>query len=161
MCLSHEYIRLKSLNMQKFHYFFSAGPKRSNGCCHWVARPVFVKYEACSAIWQWVDESKAFWTINFPPLPPAFTHTRYVSTALFVPMATIELLTNSPNTSMRSNSFMSFKRLISQVSFLGATKHLYNWLCPLVCRSVCLSGNAFVRRSTRRTTLAYLALFPR
>ena len=23
--------------------------------------------------------------------------------------------------------------------FLGATKHLYNWLCPLVCRSVCLS----------------------
>ena len=24
-------------------------------------------------------------------------------------------------------------------SFLGATKHLYNWLCPLVCLSVCLS----------------------
>ena len=22
--------------------------------------------------------------------------------------------------------------------FLGATKHLYNWLCPLVGRSVCL-----------------------
>ena len=40
--------------------------------------------------------------------------------------------------------------------FLGATKHLYNWLCPLVGRSVC---NAFVRRSTRRTLLAYLALF--
>ena len=39
--------------------------------------------------------------------------------------------------------------------FLGATKHLYNWLCPLVGRSV---GNAFVRRSTRRTLLAYLAL---
>ena len=42
--------------------------------------------------------------------------------------------------------------------FLGATKRLYNWLCPLVCRSVGLSGNAFVRRSTRRTLLAYLAL---
>ena len=40
--------------------------------------------------------------------------------------------------------------------FLGATKHLYNWLCPLVCLLVC---NAFVRRSTRRTLLAYLALF--
>ena len=43
--------------------------------------------------------------------------------------------------------------------FLGATKHLYNWLCPLVCRSVGWSGNAFVRRSTRHTLLAYLALF--
>ena len=46
--------------------------------------------------------------------------------------------------------------------FLGATKHLYNWLCPLVVRwsvgwSVC---NAFVRQSTCRTLLAYLALFP-
>ena len=43
--------------------------------------------------------------------------------------------------------------------FLSATKHLYNWLCPLVGRSVGLWGNAFVRRSTRRTLLAYLALF--
>ena len=44
--------------------------------------------------------------------------------------------------------------------FLGATKHLYNWLCPSVGRLVCLSvGNAFVRRSTRRTLLVYLALF--
>ena len=44
---------------------------------------------------------------------------------------------------------------------LGATKHLYNWLCPLVGRSVGWSvGNAFVRRSTRRTLLAYLALLP-
>ena len=43
--------------------------------------------------------------------------------------------------------------------FLGATKHLYNWLCPLVGWLVGLSGNAFVRRSTRRTLLAYLALF--
>ena len=49
---------------------------------------------------------------------------------------------------------------LSLTAFLGATKHLYNWLCPLVCRSVGLSvGNAFVRRSTRRTLLAYLALF--
>ena len=40
--------------------------------------------------------------------------------------------------------------------FLGATKHLYNWLCPLVGLLVC---NAFVRRSTRRTLLANLALF--
>ena len=32
--------------------------------------------------------------------------------------------------------------------FLGATKHLYNWLCPSVGLLVC---NAFVRRSTRRT----------
>ena len=48
-------------------------------------------------------------------------------------------------------------------NFLGVTKHLYNWLCPsvgwLVCRFVGLLGNAFVRRSTRRTLLAYLALF--
>ena len=44
--------------------------------------------------------------------------------------------------------------------FLGATKHLYNWLCPSVGWSVGLWGNAFVRRSTRRTLLAYLALFP-
>ena len=44
--------------------------------------------------------------------------------------------------------------------FLGVTKHLYNWLYPLVGWSVCLSrvGNAFVRRSTRRTLLAYWAL---
>ena len=41
-------------------------------------------------------------------------------------------------------------------TFLGATKHLYNWLCPSVGWSV---GYAFVRRSTRRTLLAYLALF--
>ena len=43
--------------------------------------------------------------------------------------------------------------------FLGAPTHLYNWLCPSVCLSVvlsvCLLGNAFVRRSTRRTLLAY------
>ena len=44
-------------------------------------------------------------------------------------------------------------------AFLGATKHLYNWLCPSVCWLVCWSGNAFVRRSTRRTLLAYLAFF--
>ena len=43
------------------------------------------------------------------------------------------------------------------IFFLGATKQLYNWLCPLVGQSV---GYAFVRRSTRRTLLAYLALFP-
>ena len=40
--------------------------------------------------------------------------------------------------------------------FLGATKHLYNWLCPLVGWSVGWLvgrsvGNAFIRRSTRRT----------
>ena len=40
--------------------------------------------------------------------------------------------------------------------FLGAPKHLYNWLCLSVGWSV---GNAFIRRSTRRTLLAYLALF--
>ena len=39
--------------------------------------------------------------------------------------------------------------------FLGAKKHLYNWLCPLVG----WSGNAFARRSTRHTILAYMALF--
>ena len=46
--------------------------------------------------------------------------------------------------------------------FLGATKHLYSWLCPSVGRLVGRSlgrlvGNAFVRRSTRRTLLAFLA----
>jgi len=58
--------------------------------------------------------------------------------------------------------FFSFSVNLAD-SFLGATKHLYNWLCPLVGRlvgrSVGLWGNAFVRRSTRRTLLAYLALF--
>ena len=47
------------------------------------------------------------------------------------------------------------------IQFLGATKHLYNWLCLLVGRSVEFGrsvGNAFVRRSTRRTLLSYLAL---
>ena len=42
-------------------------------------------------------------------------------------------------------------------AFLGATKHLYNWLCPSVGSSVCQSGNAFVQQSTCRTLLAYLA----
>ena len=41
------------------------------------------------------------------------------------------------------------------IYFLGAKKHLYNWLCPsvswLVCRLDGLLGNAFVRRSTRCT----------
>ena len=50
-----------------------------------------------------------------------------------------------------------------QLSLMGAKKHLYNWLWPLVglsvCRSVSLSGNAFVQQSTHRTLLAYLALF--
>ena len=45
----------------------------------------------------------------------------------------------------------------SLIHFLGATKHLYNWLCPsvgwLAGRSV---GNAFIRRTTRRTLLAML-----
>ena len=50
--------------------------------------------------------------------------------------------------------FQSF--FLSFIQFLGATKHLYNWLCPSVGLSVC---NAFVRRSTRRTLLAYLAFF--
>ena len=53
--------------------------------------------------------------------------------------------------------FSSFKKY--SLLFLGATKHLYNWLCPLVGRSVGWSGNAFVRRSTCCTLLAYLALF--
>ena len=44
----------------------------------------------------------------------------------------------------------------SRSGFLGATKHLYNWLCPLVGWSVGrLVGNA----SICRTLLAYLALF--
>ena len=35
--------------------------------------------------------------------------------------------------------------MVSHYQFLGATKHLYNWLCPLVCRLVGWSvGNAFV-----------------
>ena len=46
--------------------------------------------------------------------------------------------------------------LIFQICFLGATKHLYNWLCPSVGWSV---GYAFVRRSTPSHLLAYLALF--
>ena len=45
---------------------------------------------------------------------------------------------------------------LEERDFLGATKHLYSWLCPSVGWLV---GNAFVRRSTRRTLLAYLALF--
>ena len=46
------------------------------------------------------------------------------------------------------------------IHFLGATKHLYNWLCPLVGRLVGRSvGNTFVRRSTPSHLLAYLALF--
>ena len=58
----------------------------------------------------------------------------------------------------REAEFLDFSCVTVYV-FLGATKHLYNWLCPLVCLSVCLSvGNAFVRRSSRRTLLAYLAL---
>ena len=49
---------------------------------------------------------------------------------------------------------------VGSILFLGATKHRYNWLCPLVGWSVCLSVcNAFVRGSTRCTLLAYLALF--
>ena len=53
----------------------------------------------------------------------------------------------------------AFLRIIF-FSFLGAPTHLYNWLCPSVCRSACwLVGNAFVRRSTRRTLLACLAWF--
>ena len=44
------------------------------------------------------------------------------------------------------------------LTFLGATKHLYNWLCPSVCWSVCRS---VTHRSTIHTShiLAYLALF--
>ena len=49
----------------------------------------------------------------------------------------------------------SYETLFRRI--LGAPKHLYNWLCPLVGLSVC---NANVGRSTRRTYLAYLALFP-
>ena len=55
---------------------------------------------------------------------------------------------------------VTMPRAMAQPSFLGATKHLYNWLCPLVGRLVCWSvGNAFVRRSTPSHLLAYLALF--
>ena len=44
----------------------------------------------------------------------------------------------------------------SENTFLGAPKHLLNWLCPLVCLSVCrYVGNAFVRWSIRRTLLTY------
>ena len=50
----------------------------------------------------------------------------------------------------------NMRRFWRRGGFLGATKHLYNWLCPSVGQSVC---NAFVRQSTRRTLLAYLALF--
>ena len=35
--------------------------------------------------------------------------------------------------------------------FLGAPTHLYNWLCPLVCRSVCLSAGRLRIRSTIHT----------
>ena len=57
-------------------------------------------------------------------------------------------------------SFCSFKFFWSiNALFLGATKHLYNWLCPSVGQSVGLSGNAFARRSTCCTLLAYMALF--
>ena len=45
-------------------------------------------------------------------------------------------------------------------NFLDASSHLFNRMCSLVGRSVgLLVGKAFVRRSTRRTLLAYLALF--
>ena len=57
------------------------------------------------------------------------------------------------------SGFSTFFSFYFSYSFLGATKHLYNWLCPLVGWLVGRSGNAFVRRSTRRTLLAYLALF--
>ena len=30
-----------------------------------------------------------------------------------------------------------YSSLLNSYTFLGATKHLYNWLCPLVCRLVC------------------------
>ena len=51
------------------------------------------------------------------------------------------------------------EKVCEMLPFIGATKHLYLWLCPSVGLSVCLSvGNAFVRQSTRRTLLAYLAL---
>ena len=43
-----------------------------------------------------------------------------------------------------------------KMTFLGATKHLYNRLCPSVGRLVC---NAFVRQSTPSHLLTYLALF--
>ena len=53
------------------------------------------------------------------------------------------------------------KKTLNQImtKFLGATKHLHNWLCPRPWSVGWLVGNAFVRRSTRRTLLAYLALF--
>ena len=46
------------------------------------------------------------------------------------------------------------------VTLSGATKHLYNWLCPLVGWSVGWSvGKAFISQSTPSHLLTYLALF--
>ena len=53
-----------------------------------------------------------------------------------------------------------FRFVILCILFLGAPKHLYDRLFPSDGQLVCWSGNAFVRRSTRRTLLACLALFP-
>ena len=45
------------------------------------------------------------------------------------------------------------------IRFLGAPKHLYNWLCPSVSWSVgLLVSYTFVQRFTRRTLLAYLGM---
>ena len=73
-------------------------------------------------------------------------------------------LANSGGANSFNPAEMTEKTVLQNVhfvsAFLGATKHLYNWLCPLVGRSVGWSvGNAFLRRSTRRILLAYLALF--
>ena len=56
----------------------------------------------------------------------------------------------SSNISKDDGELRVFTLVVGVTYFLGAPKHLYNWLCPLVDRSVgLLVGNAFVQQSTR------------
>ena len=99
----------------------------------------------------------------YPPLstpPVTLPYSHFFSIALLCLLSSSIFLSST----LLSAIFVSSTIPPPSRPFLGATKHLYNWLCPLVGRSVCLSVclsvcKAFVRRSTRRTLLAYLALF--
>ena len=45
----------------------------------------------------------------------------------------------SSNISKDDGELRVFTLVVGVTYFLGAPKHLYNWLCPMVCLSVCLS----------------------
>ena len=53
-------------------------------------------------------------------------------TLLFIPSVSVPLFTRPFQTG-------SVEGTCDGSGFLGATKHLYNWLCPSVCLSVCWS----------------------